>query len=314
MEPFIISFVIPCFNAGTFLREAVESIKRQTGDFTVADIVVVDDRSDDRATAAALREIANIENVHVLENAGPRGAAGARNTGISRATGNWIAFMDADDILLEDSLNLRCRTAAGFPDCQWISADYQVLREDGTTDEHTFFASRPLPRQYFARAFATKRPIRLERPVAPFVDCCLSKIGANLFHRHLIERIGEFDTELTMAEDHQYFIRAANISDMIFVPKSALLYRRHDKNTTNADVPPGFWPIRSLELLSSRHQITEPRRAIRRKLSFYHLANAYHFRKKNVLSSAIREAVAAIGCKPQSAEAWRCLFGAVLAR
>ncbi len=157
MTEFEISFVIPCYNAGGFLRDAIASVRRQTGGFAIADIIVVDDRSDDVVTQEVLREIATLDRVRVFPNTGPRGAASARNTGIAHATGNWVAFMDADDILTEGSLELRCRTASAFPDCKWISADYRVLREDGTLEEETFYSSRPLPRHYFSQAFRNQK-------------------------------------------------------------------------------------------------------------------------------------------------------------
>lgn len=314
MSAFDISFVIPCYNAGTFLREAVASIHRQHGPFTVADIVVVDDRSGDPTTQEVLREIRSLPAVRVIANVGPRGAASARNTGLAHATGNWIAFFDADDVLLPDSLAIRCETASRFPDCKWISADYQVLREDGTVESETFYGSRPLPRRYFSEALATGQPMRLSRPVAAFVDCCLSKIGANLIHRDLIDAAGLFDPELFMAEDHQYYIRLASVSDMIFVPRPVLLYRRHGTNTTNADVPPGLWPMRSLRQLLSKYGMHDHRAVIRRKLSYYHLANAYHFRKKRSVSAAAAESLAAIACAPASGEAWSCLAGSLFAR
>ncbi|MFZ0694205.1 MAG: hypothetical protein WAN51_08660 [Alphaproteobacteria bacterium] len=142
----------------------------------------------------------------------------------------------------------------------------------------------------------------------------MSKIGANLIHHELINAAGLFDTDLFMSEDHQYYVRLANISDMIFVPRPALLYRRHTTNTTNADVPPGMWPIRMLNDLLSKYAMHNQRTVICRKLSFHHLANAYYFRRKNAFSSAALESLAAIVNAPASREAWRCLVGSIMAR
>ncbi|MFZ0695177.1 MAG: glycosyltransferase family A protein [Alphaproteobacteria bacterium] len=139
MTTFEISFIIACCNAGMFLREAVASIQRQTGHFAIADIIVVDDRSDDTVTQDVLRKTAELDRVRVFPNTGARGAASAPNTGIAHVRGNRIAFMDADDILPEGSLELHCRTASALPDCKWISADYRVLREDGTVEEKSFY-------------------------------------------------------------------------------------------------------------------------------------------------------------------------------
>ncbi|MFQ5784614.1 MAG: glycosyltransferase family A protein, partial [Alphaproteobacteria bacterium] len=94
-----ISFIIPCYNAGSYLEAAIESILAQKGDFEIVEIIVVDDRSDDPATKSALATVARLEKVKVVANTGPKGAAGARNAGLDIARGEWIAFFDADDVL-----------------------------------------------------------------------------------------------------------------------------------------------------------------------------------------------------------------------
>jgi glycosyltransferase involved in cell wall biosynthesis len=92
---------MPCFNAGRYLYEALESITRQTGDFNIREIIVVDDRSDDEKTLRTLSEVARIAHVVVTRNERRRGPAGARNHGAQMAKGEWISFLDADDVLVE---------------------------------------------------------------------------------------------------------------------------------------------------------------------------------------------------------------------
>ena len=90
-----ISYIIPCYNAGSVLSEAVTSLRAQKGDFTLGEIIVVNDRSDDPTTRRLLHDLSREPDIKVLSNEEPRGAAGARNTGIRRARGEWMPAAEA---------------------------------------------------------------------------------------------------------------------------------------------------------------------------------------------------------------------------
>ena len=89
-----VTIIIPCFNHGRYLPEAVDSALGQSG--AAPEIVVVDDGSDDPATLAALEQLPRGIQVLRQDNAGP---AAARNAGAAAATGNLLLFVDADDQL-----------------------------------------------------------------------------------------------------------------------------------------------------------------------------------------------------------------------
>ena len=94
-----ITIIVPCYNHGRFLREAIDSIHGQTQ--PVAGTVVVDDGSDDPETLQALTEIAELEEVTVIsqENQGP---AAARNRAMQEVRTPFVASLDADDRLLPE--------------------------------------------------------------------------------------------------------------------------------------------------------------------------------------------------------------------
>jgi len=97
-----VSVVIPCFNAAEFIDEAVASVLSQT--HAVEEIFCVDDGStDDTLTALHRLRSESPIPLHVLS--GPNGGPSvARNRGLERASGNWIQFLDADDLLAPDKL------------------------------------------------------------------------------------------------------------------------------------------------------------------------------------------------------------------
>ena len=90
--PTSVSIVIPCFNQGSFLKEAIQSVLTQT--HRADQLIVVDDGStDDTAAVAAEFPVAD----YVFQQ--NRGLSAARNTGLRRASGEYVLFLDSDDIL-----------------------------------------------------------------------------------------------------------------------------------------------------------------------------------------------------------------------
>lgn len=120
-----ISVIVPCYNAERYLRVCMESLKAQRE--PQIEMIFIDDGSTD-STGALLDEFARTEPraqvIHTLN----RGVSAARNRGIALAQGRYIAFMDADDALEEDSLS-RLYQAAVRSGAQITSADHILFDE-----------------------------------------------------------------------------------------------------------------------------------------------------------------------------------------
>jgi glycosyltransferase involved in cell wall biosynthesis len=101
----MISVVIPAFNAGQFIRRTVDSILAQT--YSDFEIIVVDDGSTDN-TADVVRSYGPKVRYIYQQNAGD---GPARNTGITAAEGDWIAFLDHDDEWLPKKLQLHQKSS-----------------------------------------------------------------------------------------------------------------------------------------------------------------------------------------------------------
>jgi len=99
-----ISIVVPVYNAENYIRQTVDMVKKQT--FTDWEMILVEDCSKDNS-AEVLRSLEHElqdERIRVIYKEKNEGAAKARNTGIDAATGRYLAFLDADDIWMEDKL------------------------------------------------------------------------------------------------------------------------------------------------------------------------------------------------------------------
>jgi len=123
----MISVIIPAYNAEKYLCESVNSALQQT--HRDIEIIIIDDKSSDNTLSIASSLADHDRRVKILSNPQNLGVANARNAGIAAATGDYIAFLDADDIWVPDKLAKQlnklesekldlCYTAYGFIDAE----------------------------------------------------------------------------------------------------------------------------------------------------------------------------------------------------
>lgn len=117
--PAPISVVIPAYNAEAFLGDAIESVHAQT--LAVLETIVVDDGSTDRTSSIAVSLNARV----IRQDNG--GASAARNAGIRAATGQWIAFLDADDIWEPEKIECQYEMINLCPDVGIVSCDHYSI-------------------------------------------------------------------------------------------------------------------------------------------------------------------------------------------
>lgn len=121
----LVSVVIPCYNKGNFLSEAIESVLRQT--YPHWEIIVVDDGSTDGSGTVATR----YPVVRYLRQAN-QGPSAARNTGLWVSAGTYVVFLDADDRLLPNALEVGVRALEDHPDCAFVSGQVHLIAKDGS--------------------------------------------------------------------------------------------------------------------------------------------------------------------------------------
>lgn len=196
-----ISFVMPAYNAQETVGAAISSVLQQT--HRDVELVVVDDGSTD-ATGSI---VASFPDVRVVrqENAG---VAAARNRGIEEASGELIAFCDADDIL--------------FP--EHLAALFEVWERHGgiaTANSLWLFPGGVHPsRRRYKGGFPAPDRQRLAILQQNFVSTL------SLFPKALVEEIGPFDTDLAVAEDWDFWLRAIYAGHRVSLqPKPLSLYR-----------------------------------------------------------------------------------------
>jgi len=193
----LISVIIPAYNGEQFLREAIESILEQK--WHPLEILVIDDGSTDR-TAEIARSLYPLVSVLKQQNLGP---ASARNRGLEKAQGEYIGFLDADDL--------------------WIPGKL--------TSQVSFLKRHP---QIDVVMGYTQRLLGADLS-SPFL---CGSLGCALFRKNAFEKVGFLDPSLWFGEDADWFLRAREAKVQIGVlQKSVQKYRMHQKNfTLNKDL------------------------------------------------------------------------------
>ena len=124
-----ISVVIPYYNGSRFIGEALASVRAQT--LAPSEIVVVDDGSRPEEARALDHEAVGCVLVRLPRN---RGASVARNMGIAQAKGDWIAFLDCDDLWEPRKLELQAAVVAANPGCRAIHCGLRTRKPDGAEE------------------------------------------------------------------------------------------------------------------------------------------------------------------------------------
>lgn len=192
MTPGLVSTVIPVFNRPRQLRDAVDSVLAQ--DYRPIEVIIVDDGSTDETLVAAQQlsgEHAGLVRAVSQDNAGP---GVARERGRSLARGEFIQYLDSDDILLPGKFTAQVRTLQASPDCDVAYGMTRFRHIDGT------FAAGPWKdsgvfRETMFPSFLVQRWWDTPSP---------------LYRRDICERAGPW-TELRQEEDWEYDCRIASL-------------------------------------------------------------------------------------------------------
>ncbi|MCQ6332113.1 MULTISPECIES: glycosyltransferase family 2 protein [Bacillus cereus group] len=128
-QEFMISIVIPSYNASAFIKETIQSVQSQT--YTNWEMIIIDDVSKDNTRELIKEEIKKDGRIQLIELQENGGAAIARNIGINNAKGKYVAFLDSDDLWLPEKLEKQLEFMQNN-DIAFSFTSYQIMNQDGT--------------------------------------------------------------------------------------------------------------------------------------------------------------------------------------
>jgi len=213
------SVIIPTYNRCALLAEAIDSVLLQ--DSAAIEIIVVDDGSTDE-TAQMLAK--NYPQVHYYYQTN-QGPASARNRGIKESTGDLVAFLDSDDIWLENKMNHELMLLQRFPDADMLAGNASYYLEGQLHLADTFAQRNITFNKNIPRLFDWSMSIMKLGPV-----CCTSSMT---FKRSTLEQLGcdTFDENLRFDEDWDLEFRIFSQFKALLYPQITCFGRMFDDGT-----------------------------------------------------------------------------------
>jgi glycosyltransferase involved in cell wall biosynthesis len=204
----LVSVVIPCFNQAHFLVEAIESVRAQV--YPRLEVIVVDDGSADNTLEVASR----YPDVRPLRQPS-RGVAAARNLGFTESLGEFVAFLDADDRLLEHAIQIGVEALAKRPHIAFAAGRSRDIREDGRVIR------------------GRQQPLVTQDHYLRLLEGCYIWSGSSVvYKRSAIEGVGGFNETLDAGDDYELYLNIARRHPIFCHGTVVTEYRRHGSNTT----------------------------------------------------------------------------------
>jgi glycosyltransferase involved in cell wall biosynthesis len=200
-----VSIIIPCYNGANFLLFSIKSALMQT--YPAAEIIVVDDGSNDQTLEIAKA----IPGIHVISQS-HSGPSAARNTALRQANGEYVVFLDVDDILLPEALEHGQKALTEKTGCGFVYGYSDYIAADGS---HLSTPYVPKVKDNFYRRLLQQNFIQ---------------ISGAMFRRSAVDH---FRTEVDGCEDWDLYLRIARRSDIFCHGNIVSQYRRHAGNSSN---------------------------------------------------------------------------------
>ncbi len=204
-----VSVIIPAYNAMIYLPETLKSVLQQT--FTDFEVLIIDDGSTDNIVQWAGELIDSRVKLIVQPN---QGTSAARNTGIAQAQGEYIAFLDADDLWEPTKLEKQVRYLEDNPAVGLLHTNMVLIDWQGKSSGRVMKSN--------AEGDALKQLLKQNTVVTSSVivrDCCLKTVG-------------EFDRNLRYSQDWDMWVRIAARYPLAVIKEPLVCYRQHPNNAT----------------------------------------------------------------------------------
>jgi glycosyltransferase involved in cell wall biosynthesis len=292
----IVSIVMIFLNAEAFIREAIESVLKQT--YTNWELLLVDDGSTDASTQIAKSYVAKYPSrVRYLEHPGHvnRGMSPTRNVGVRASRGEFVAFLDADDVWEPDKLTEQVAIMRNYDDLGMVCGTVLYWRSWASGDDELIATGHVLDIPV-APPDALLALYPLGRADAP----CPSDV---LIRKAILERVGGFEEHFTsekqLYEDQAFFCKLYVVAPVYFSSAVWLKYRQHPDSCVSVVHRAGqysgvrqFFLLWLKDELAKRSQLSPPiASAIQRSLWPYHhpvFYYCFHVLPTRVLNKMLR--------------------------
>ena len=210
-----VSVIIPAYNGDRYLGEAIDSVLQQT--YLDYEIIVVDDGSTDN-TARVAKQYGSCVRYLSQTN---QGVAASRNFGLAAALGDYIAFLDQDDLFLPHKLSSQVKLLDRDRNLGIVNSGWQIYQDE---DSNNLLISKAAVQPWKQIPNLSAANLIVWKPVF---------LGAMLFRRVWLERAGGFNTTLEQTPDVDLVMRLAKIGcPAAWVKQITVKYRQHEANAS----------------------------------------------------------------------------------
>ncbi|MDY0290963.1 MAG: glycosyltransferase [Desulfuromonadaceae bacterium] len=211
-----VSVIIPTFNNIEYIGASIDSVLAQS--YANIEIIIIDDGSSDGTGEFISNKYKTSPNVKYFfkEN---NGVSSARNTGIEKSSGDLIAFLDADDLYVENKITCQVQHLVKNKKCMMVYSDMFIFNETETTNS------------------SYHEKLNVECPSGFIFNdlllCHLIWTGTVMLRKEVFDNIALFDENLDTAEDYDLWLRVAALHRIDYIPKVLAGYRRGHESLTS---------------------------------------------------------------------------------
>jgi glycosyltransferase involved in cell wall biosynthesis len=198
MKKPLISIIIPCYNQGNYLAEAIKSCVSQT--YSLFECIIINDGSSDNTDDISKWWCASDSRIKYISRYNT-GVSSSRNLGLKHARGDFIQFLDADDLLQPDKFKLSISEFNLFPDIDIIvsSAMYFDVSCPSQT-RFNIFDNTP----WMDELWSKKNTL-----ISKLIKGNLMPVCSPLIRKNVFDKVGYFDTSISACEDWDFWLRCA---------------------------------------------------------------------------------------------------------
>ena len=264
----LLSVIMPCYNHAAYVAEAIESVCDQT--WSNWQLWIVDDGSTDSSPEIIQKFAAQDERIHYIrqDNAGP---AAARNTGIKRSSGKWLAFIDSDDVFYPTALADFAEFISENPEAKFVygyrhrlGANGKITKLAGEFQENVTGAVELFGRMYLSHL-------------------CVC------YRRDLWEKVNGYDERMRIVEDYDLYLRMCDLTSFYPLAKATGLRRRHETNISQQTGYSRTIQAMVLERFLNCHggkDLIPPELIARRLHKIYYSAGRQYFKERCFVQSS----------------------------
>jgi|SRR5690554_6738744 len=279
-----VSVIIPAFNAEQFITASLNSVLDQRYSSNI-EIIVIDDGSSDNTRLVVSEMAQHHPQIQLLKNNRKKGPSGARNVGLLNATGDYIAFLDADDLWLPNHLENGLDFLEKNEGADIVFYNFEVHNHKEKEKINDWFSMRKflttvkseeLPDDYFL--------IR-DDMFNSLIDEMFIHLQSMIVRRDTVDGI-LFNEEIKRSEDRDFSIRLHLNSKARFAFKNLVtgIYYRHSNSLTTRSVENSLLTILDQIKLFSEYLILEglddqTKKKLKKILFDHHLSASYHYRQ-----------------------------------